>query len=380
MTTGSAGAGKGSAVEPRPGRYSLDDEASGLRGHLVVDSLRGGLCAGGLRIWPDVSEAVLARLARLMTLKFGIAGLPIGGAKAGLAADPRAPGSRALLPAAGRALRPWLERCYVMGEDLGTRTEDVLTVYRHADVEPTRLMPAGAASAAPALLRAGPVVAGWGVAEAARTAAMTLGLPVESLRASVQGFGTVGAAAAGRLRQLGVTVVAVADARGTLFDPSGLDVDELRRAVDGGGIVDRGRVPARVVRLRAADWCQVPAELLVPAAVEDAITVETLSKVTRSARLLVEGANSPVTEEAERRLEEAGVTVVPDFVANAGSAAALGLVIQGLAGSEQALVREACLRIARATAAVVAAAGAGTTARQRAVRLSERLAATAAGG
>jgi glutamate dehydrogenase (NAD(P)+) len=150
--------------------------------------------------------------------------------------------------------------------------------------------------------------------------------------------------------------------------------------VDGGGIVDRGRVPARVVRLRAADWCQVPAELLVPAAVEDAITVETLPRVTRSARLLVEGANSPVTEEAERRLEEAGVTVVPDFVANAGSAAALGLVIQGLAGSEQVLVREACLRIARATAAVVAAAGAGTTARQRAVRLSERLAATAAGG
>lgn len=376
MTTGPPGADR--AVELRPGRYSLDDPSSGLRGHLVVDSLRGGLCAGGLRMWPDVSEPVLARLARLMTLKFGIMALPIGGAKAGVVADPRAPGSRELLAAAGRALRPWLERCYVMGEDLGTRAEDVLTVYRHASVEPASLMPDGAAAAGPALRRAGPVVAGWGVAEAARTAAMTLGLPVESLRASVQGFGTVGGAAAGRLQRLGVRVVAVADAQGTLYQPSGLDVDELRQAVDNGGVIDRARVPARVARLRANDWCQLPAELLVPAAVENAITVETLPRVTRSARLVVEGANSPVTEEAERRLEESGVAVVPDFVANAGSAAALGLVVQGLAASEQALVAEVCRRIARATAAVVA--GTGTGARQRAEQLSERLAATATGG
>src|SRR5690606_17358314 len=114
---------------------------------------------------------------------------------------------------------------------------------------------------------------------------------------AVQGMGTMGGSAAYYLHEAGMKVVAAADAAGTLYDPSGLDVPALLEARDRFGEVDRGQVPARVQQLPREAVVTADVDVLIPAAVSFAITPREAADV--KARLLVEAANTPVTPEAE---------------------------------------------------------------------------------
>jgi glutamate dehydrogenase (NAD(P)+) len=138
-------------------------------------------------------------------------------------------------------------------------------------------------------------------------------MPLNGSRVSVQGFGAVGQAAAVRLVELGATVVAVSTAAGAVHDPNGLDIDRLvnLRAEAGDACVRHyGSV------LPADTALTVDADILIPAARED--TINDIIAASTNAKLVIEGANLPTSPSSRRILHERGISVVPDFIANAG--------------------------------------------------------------
>ncbi|MEV5124578.1 Glu/Leu/Phe/Val dehydrogenase dimerization domain-containing protein [Streptomyces decoyicus] len=288
---------------------------TGMKGVLVIDNTARGIGKGGTRMSPGVTVDEVSRLARVMTWKWAAVDLFYGGAKAGIVADPASRDKEAVLRAFARALSNEVPREYVMGLDMGLTESDAAIIQ-------DELGDRGAAVGTPEHL--GGVaydklgITGYGVAEAADAAAQHLGLPLSGARVALQGFGAVGSAAARRFAELGATVVAVSTAHGALHDPSGLDVDALLAARDEHG--DRFVTRHSATPLAPGAELAVDCDILVPAALQDVITRTSAHEV--KAKILVEGANLPTSAEAQGILAERGVTVLPDFVANAGGVVA----------------------------------------------------------
>ncbi|ALO12133.1 Glutamate dehydrogenase [Streptomyces venezuelae] len=310
------------------------DHVTGRRGHLVVDRLVRGVASGGLRMREGCTAAEVAGLARGMTMKEALhydpaaRYVPLGGAKGGIDCDPRSPEAYGVLVRYLRAMRPYIERCWTTGEDLGL-TQDLVdraaaeaglvssvqAVYPLLDDEATarkRLADAFAIEVDGIGLDA--LVGGLGVAESVLVALDRAGRERAGTRVSVQGMGTMGGATARFLARAGLRVVAVADVRGTIVNPDGLDVEALLAARDDHGTVDRAALrPGDREEPRDA-WLAVDAEVLVPAAVSYAIDAGNQERIT--ARWIAEAANMPVLPEAEEALAARGVTVLPDVVVN----------------------------------------------------------------
>lgn len=307
------------------------DPATGRRGYLVVDRLVRGLAGGGTRVQSGVTLDEVRRLAEAMSYKFGALGVPVGGSKCGIDSDPADPETRDVLVRFVTSLRPLFETSVTTGEDLGINQSEIAEVFTAAGLHgplAAGLARAGDAEEAGARLQAAfevvsegiplvDVVGGFGVAEAALEAMEFLEMPRGETRVALQGFGSMGGSAARYLSRAGLRVVAVADAIGTVSNPDGLDVEALLRHRSIRGEIDRANLPSGCAVAERSEWLATEAELLVPAAVADAITEANCHAVR--ARLVVEAANIPTTEGAERRLASRGVTVVPDFVANAGT-------------------------------------------------------------
>ncbi|GAA2629548.1 Glu/Leu/Phe/Val family dehydrogenase [Streptomyces vastus] len=289
---------------------------TGMKGVLVIDNTARGVGKGGTRMSPNVSVGEVARLARVMTWKWAGVDLFYGGAKAGIVADPASPDKEAILRAFARALANEVPREYVMGLDMGLTEDDAAIIQ-------DELGDRGAAVGTPAHL--GGVaydklgVTGYGVAEAADSAAQHLQLPLSGARVALQGFGAVGRAAAVRFAELGATIVAVSTARGALHYPTGLDVPALRAAHDAYGDDFVTRHSQGVV-IQPGQELTVDCDILVPAAVQDVIDEKAAHQI--KARLVVEGANLPTSEQAQAVLAERGIAVLPDFIANAGGVVA----------------------------------------------------------
>jgi glutamate dehydrogenase (NAD(P)+) len=294
----------------------VSDTRTGMRGVLVIDNTARGPGKGGTRMAPTVNVGEIARLARVMTWKWAGVDLFFGGAKAGIQADPGARDKEAILRAFVRALSNEVPSEYVFGLDMGLTERDAAIVQ-------DELGDRGAAVGTPRALGGVPYdewgVTGFGVAESCEAAAEHRGLDLSDCRVAVQGFGAVGCAAARRLAELGARVVAVSNVHGVLHDPDGLDVDMLlaAKATLGEDFLDE--VPA-ARRLALGAELELEAEILVPAARQDVIG-ESRARELRCA-ILAEGANLPVTPAAQALLAERGITVVPDFVANAGGVVA----------------------------------------------------------
>ncbi|MEU5614624.1 Glu/Leu/Phe/Val dehydrogenase dimerization domain-containing protein [Streptomyces sparsogenes] len=289
---------------------------TGMKGVLVIDNTARGIGKGGTRMSPNVSVEEVARLARVMTWKWASVDLFYGGAKAGVVADPSSPDKEAILRAFARALSNEVPREYVMGLDMGLTEDDAAIVQ-------DELGDRGAAVGTPEHL--GGVaydklgVTGYGVAEAADAAADFLGRPLAGARIAIQGFGAVGNAAARRFAELGATVVAVSTAKGALHDPAGLDVPTLLAAREEHGDDFVNRHPQGTA-IPSGQELTVDCDILVPAALQDVIDEHNAPDI--KARLVVEGANLPTSPRAQEILARRGVTVLPDFVANAGGVVA----------------------------------------------------------
>jgi glutamate dehydrogenase (NAD(P)+) len=289
-----------------------------------------------------VTMEEVERLAWTMSLKNGAVQVPGGGAKGGVDCDPHDPGARAMLTRFVRAVRPILATYWATAEDMGTTQELLDSVFAEVGLPGSvtaALNRSGDPKAALARLREGlsikvggiglgDVVGGYGVAQAAAAAAEHRGWRLEGMRAVVQGFGAMGGSSARYLGELGARVIAVADVNGTVFNPAGLDVEALLASRSSLGDIDRSILRPGDERLPRDGWMSIETDILVPAAVADAITAENVAEV--SARLVVEAANIPTTREAEERLCERGVLVIPDFVANGGTNAWFWWILLGL--------------------------------------------------
>ncbi|MEV7284694.1 Glu/Leu/Phe/Val dehydrogenase dimerization domain-containing protein [Streptomyces sp. NPDC093252] len=313
------------------------DHVTGRVGYLVVDRLVRGVSSGGLRMREGCTLDEVTGLARGMTMKEalhydpGARYVPLGGAKGGIDCDPRSPDAYGVLVRYLRAMRPYIERFWTTGEDLGLTQDLVDRAVAEAGLE-------SSVQAVHPLLDDGPaarrrladafavrvdgigldeLVGGCGVAEAALTALDRAGVPYAGTRVAVQGLGTMGGATARFLARAGLAVTAVADVSGTVAHPAGLDVEALLAARDGYGTVDRAALRPGDRELPGDAWLAAEVEVLVPAAVSYAI--DTTNQHLITARWIVEAANMPVTAAAEELLAARGITVLPDVVVNSGT-------------------------------------------------------------
>jgi glutamate dehydrogenase (NAD(P)+) len=298
------------------------DSKTGMRGVLVIDNTARGFAKGGTRMAADVTVEDIARLARVMTWKWAGIDVFLGGAKAGVRADPEVEDKEAVLRAFVRALSNEVPREYVFGLDMGLTERDAAIIQNE-------LGDRGAAVGTPQELGGVPYdewgATGYGVAEAVEAAADFRGTEIAGCRTVIQGFGAVGAATARRLDELGASIVAVSTVHGALHDPDGLDVGALLDA--------RAELGDRFVleldgarRLPASTEFELEAEVIVPAAGSGTIDAELARRLR--AVIVVEGANLPMADPAKDVLAERGTTVVPDFVANAGGAIAAAYAME----------------------------------------------------
>lgn len=315
------------------------DHVTGRAGYLVVDRLVRGVSSGGLRMREGCSLDEVTGLARGMTMKEALhynddpaaRYIPLGGAKGGIDCDPRDPAAYGILVRYLRAVRPYIETVWTMGEDLGL-TQDVVdkaaaeaglvstvqAIHPLLDDEAAaRRRLADAFAVQVDGIGLDELAGGCGVAESALTALDRAGVPYGGTRVAVQGLGTMGGATARFLSRAGLSVVAVADVKGTIACPAGLDVEALLAARDAFGTVDRAALRPGDRELPGDAWLSVDAEILVPAAVSYAIDTANQARIT--ARWIVEAANMPVLPEAEDLLAARGITVLPDVVVNSGT-------------------------------------------------------------
>ncbi|WP_269305934.1 Glu/Leu/Phe/Val family dehydrogenase [Aeromicrobium sp. HA] len=291
-----------------------------LVGHRVQHNMSRGPSKGGLRYSPTVDLDEVRALAMWMTWKCALVDIPYGGAKGGIAFDPRQY-SRAEIQRVTRRytseLMPILgPTTDIPAPDIGTDSQvmawmmDTYSVNKGFTIpgvvtgKPTQL--GGSLGRASATSR--------GVVLVALAALRHRGLELERTTAAVQGFGKVGRDAALFLWRAGVKVAAISDQYGSIQNSFGIDVPALERHVDESGSVvgfsGADDLPHR------DDLLVADVDLLVPAAVEGVIHAGNAESVRAS--IVVEGANGPTTPEADRILEDAGCLVVPDILANAG--------------------------------------------------------------
>ncbi len=288
-------------------------------GYRVQHNTSRGPAKGGLRFHPDTDIDEVRALAMWMTWKCALVNIPFGGAKGGVVCDPRAL-SRAELEDLTR--RYATEISLLIGPDSDIPAPDVGTDGQiMAWIMDTYAMHIG--HTVPAVVTGKPVAiggsegridaTGLGVVLVTEEALKRQGQSLDGRRVAVQGFGNVGGSAARHFHRRGARLVAVSDVQGGITNSGGLDVPALfAHAARTGGVV--GFPDADPVDNAAL--LELPCDVLVPAALQGQITRANADRI--QARMVVEGANGPTTPDADLILQERGVTLVPDVLANAG--------------------------------------------------------------
>ncbi|MCR6703991.1 MAG: Glu/Leu/Phe/Val dehydrogenase [Cellulomonas sp.] len=289
------------------------------RGYRVQHNISRGPGKGGLRYAAGVDIDEVRALAMWMTWKCAVVDVPYGGAKGGVAIDPREYSSAELERVTRRytsEIMPIIgpERD-IMAPDIGTDEQTMAWVMDTYSVNQGYTIP-GVTTGKPlpvggSLGRA--TATGRGVVHAAAAALADDGVDLSEVRAAVQGFGKVGSHAAHWLHEAGTRVVAVTDVDGGTRNDDGLDIAALLAHVATGAPVSTFEGGSAVSN---DEIFGLDVDLLIPAAVEGVLDADTASSV--KARWVVEGANGPTTPEGDRVLADRGIVVVPDILANAG--------------------------------------------------------------
>lgn len=296
-----------------------------LKAILVVDNVAKGPSVGGIRMAPDVSIEECVRLARAMTLKNAAAGLPHGGGKIVIYGDPKMPKDQKaqLLRAMSSALRGVED--YIFAPDMGTDEECMAWIRDEV----------GRVVGLPRELGGIPLdeigATGWGLSHVAEVAARHYGIELQGARFVIQGFGAVGKNAARFLCNKGAVLVGVADSQGAMLNPQGMDVNKLIALKNAGKSVvefNGGK------QADSEELLDVECDIWIPAARPDVIHQENAHRL--NTKLIIEGANIPITHEAEAMLYNKGIRYVPDFIANAGGVICAAMEYKG--SSESAVL------------------------------------------
>jgi len=318
------------------------DEAFGAKGYLVIDMLVNGVAGGGCRMKKGVTAEEMTKLAQTMTRKFTLIEPHLGGAKCGIDFDPGRPEYVLVMLRFFEFIKPFLYNCYVTGADLNTNEHEVIACARGIGLpcpqfalakslgneerrirrflEGINLPVAGRSN-----MLMNDAATGYGIVAAAQRA-----VPGHDLRdcaVAIQGFGNVGSSVAKFLYDCGAKIQALSDRFGTVYCKEGLDIDLLLSRRD-------ERTKAIFPVLRNGDHrpngyeltddreaiYELGEDLFIPVADSGIITEANFRRI--KARYVVCGANDPfMPADIEHRLFELGKMVVPDFIANAGTAA-----------------------------------------------------------
>jgi glutamate dehydrogenase (NAD(P)+) len=308
-----------------------DGQVSIFRGFRIQYNDARGPCKGGLRFHPQETVDKVRALAMWMTWKCALADLPLGGSKGGVACDLH----NLSLGEQERLCRGWVRKMSknvgplsdVPGLELMSNAQHMLWMLDefeaiHGDKYPGFITgkPVGMGGS---LGRR--EATGYGLVYTIREALKELGVRPGDTVASVQGFGNVARHAIQLYNQLGGTVIAVAcwdqaqQAAVTYRKAGGVDFEELEGITDRyGGIHQEQARDLGYEVLPGEAWAEQEVDILLPAAIENQVTVDTVERIPPRVRLLVEGANGPTTPDADQALQARGLKVIPDLLGNAG--------------------------------------------------------------
>ncbi|HWI64694.1 MAG TPA: Glu/Leu/Phe/Val dehydrogenase [Symbiobacteriaceae bacterium] len=278
-----------------------------------------GPAKGGVRFHQDVTLDEVKALSTWMTFKCAVIGLPYGGGKGGIICDPTELSKRELEA---------LSRGYIralgsfVGPDRDIPAPDVNTnpqIMGWMMDEYSKMKGVNA----PGLITGKPMILGGSAGRGAATgrgtvicireAAKRIGLDLKGATVAIQGFGNVGSWTALLIAELGAKVVAVNDVHGGAYNPNGLNVTEAVEYYQQHGTV-KGFPGSE--NITGADLLVLPVDILVPAALENQITLANANQI--KAKIIGEAANGPTTPEAARILTERGILQIPDILCNAG--------------------------------------------------------------
>ena len=295
-----------------------DGRVEVFKGYRVQHNGARGPYKGGGRYHPLADQEEVRALASLMTWKNALVGLPFGGAKGGVQCDP----SRLSTSELNRLTRRYtinIEHLLapnrdIPAPDLGTNAQTMAwmmdaygMLHGHS----------------PAIVTGKPVelggslgrdsATGRGVGYVLQEAASDLALNIGDLDIVIQGFGNVGSWTVKLLHEAGCKIIAVSDVEGGIYNPQGLDIDNLiQRQAEGLSIPDSSSGD----RVSNAELLELQCDVLIPAAIDNVLTGENAPRV--KAKLVMEAANHPVTVEADDILNDRGIAILPDILVNAG--------------------------------------------------------------
>ncbi len=298
------------------------DPRIGMEGFLVIDNTALGVGKGGIRMTANVSEEEVTRLARVMTWKNALACLPFGGAKAGIRwrGGPESLKKR-FIQSFARLINPFVPKKYIAGPDVNTGEKEMQWF-----AEATKKW--NSATGKPAHLcikilgrRAEKCgiphefgSTGFGVAQATKVAAQMVGIDINNSTIAIHGFGNVGTFAYKYLSEMGAKIIMIADVSGIIFNENGFDKKEIEK------IIKKKKsivcYAGKAKRIKPEDFWRMPVDILIPASITDVINEKNKNGIR--AKIIVEAANIPMSEEIENELFKKGILIVPDLIANAG--------------------------------------------------------------
>jgi glutamate dehydrogenase (NAD(P)+) len=299
---------------------SMDDgSVRAFEGYRVTHNNARGPSKGGIRYHPNVTRDEIKALAMWMTWKCSLMGLPFGGAKGGVVCDPKGMSQRELERMTRRFTSEIINEIGpekdIPAPDVGTNAQTMAWIFDTYSMNKGHSV-LGVVTGKPLTIGGSlgrQEATARGATFCLESALEKKGRSMQGLRVAVQGFGNVGAYFAKFIAEQGATVVAISDSTGGLYNPNGIDVAAaFAHKRDGGSISDlKGGEHITNDELIALD-CDV----FAPCALEQVLTEGNADQV--KARVIVEGANGPLTPAADEILEGNGVMILPDVLANAG--------------------------------------------------------------
>ncbi|HAA25173.1 MAG TPA: glutamate dehydrogenase [Ruminiclostridium sp.] len=308
-----------------------DGSVKVFNGYRVQHNDARGPAKGGIRFHPQETIDTIRALSMWMTWKCSVVDIPLGGGKGGIVCDPRNLSEREQ----ERLCRGYVRQLAKnVGPFLDVPAPDVMSSAKHMlwmlDEYETI-----AGAKYPGFITGKPVgmggslgrteATGYGVIYILREALKRLNINIQNTTASFQGFGNVSQHAVQLYRQMGGNVAAIScwDANDktsyTYRMKKGFDVDALFAITDTYGTIDKNKAIELGCEVLPGDaWIEQDVDILIPAALENQITRENVNRISKNVKIIVEAANGPTTPDADKVINDRGIFLVPDFLANAG--------------------------------------------------------------
>ncbi len=310
----------------------MDDGTTKIfRGFRVQHNDARGPCKGGIRFHPQETVDTVKALSMWMTWKCAVVNIPLGGGKGGVICDPH----HLSMKEQEQICRGWVRQ---MAKNVGPLNDvpapDVMTNAQHMLWMLDEFEVIHGAKY-PGFITGKPVgmggslgrteATGYGVIFTLREALKDLGIRPQDTTAAIQGFGNVSQYSIELYQQLGGKVICVSSwdendqCSYTFRRKTGINLQELLKITDKFGGIDKTEAKKLGYEILDGDaWIEQEVDILLPAALENQIRQDNVHKISQKVKVIVEGANGPTTPEADKVIQQRGIFVIPDFLANAG--------------------------------------------------------------